>query len=351
VSRSPRPYDTASGAAFALGVLTACSAASTPAFAPPSSAGLRAVTPIANEFRSLATTPFHAILAPGSKRTRGIYVSEFYTSSILGYPPNNRGNAPPTCSVGGVSYPNDIVTDGKGNLIEPDGGTRTIIYFGGPHMCGAVAATVEDPFGEPSDAAHVNGDALTQQIAIGNFYDNALKVSPGTYDGGSIALCGPRTGCTTDLTNPAMGEIAGVAMDRGDCWGSSTTVASVTALFYFKHCAGSGRIASGFANASYGGLDVDRDHNLVSISYKESPLYVYSGCNPHCRLIGGPFTLVGASLFGHLNDQSTEFFAADDEFGQIDVYKYTPTALTYEYSFSNGLTQSDDVEGVAVNPE
>ncbi len=44
-------------------------------------------------------------------------------------------------------------------------------------------------------------------------------------------------------------------------------------------------------------------------------------------------------------------FAADFEFGQVDVYKYGPTSLTYEYSFNNGLSASDDVEGVAVNPE
>ena len=66
----------------------------------------------------------------------------------------------------------DIVTDGKGNLIVPDTGTRSRIYFAGPHMRGPKVAQVEDLYGQPTYAAHVKGDALTQQIAVANLYNN-----------------------------------------------------------------------------------------------------------------------------------------------------------------------------------
>ena len=77
---------------------------------------------------------------------------------------------------------------------------------------------------------------------------------------------------------------------------------------------------------------------------------VYKGCDPKCTLLGGPFALSGNTIFGHLNERSTEFVGADYQYGEIDVYKYAPTRLTYLYSFNNGLDAGDDVEGAAFNP-
>ncbi len=228
------------GAVSAVMILSACGGSSPP---PDSSAP---VSLIPYRFRPLGPVPLHGTPAPRATRTRGIYVSEFFGGTVLGYLRNDRGNGPPKCSVS-ASYPNDVVTDGSGNLIDPDGGTRNIIYFGGPKMCGPMVASVADPYGEPSDAARVSGNALNQQIAV---------ATSGVQ--GSIALCGPQQGCTADLTNPAMDAVAGVAMARGDCWGSATTYNSAAALFFFKHCSGSGRVATGYQNASYGGLDFDR---------------------------------------------------------------------------------------------
>jgi hypothetical protein len=39
--------------------------------------------------------------------------------------------------------------------------------------------------------------------------------------------------------------------------------------------------------------------------------------------------LNGQAFFGHLNADSTTFAAADYEYGQVDIYKYNPKALTY----------------------
>jgi hypothetical protein len=60
--------------------------------------------------------------------------------------------------------------------------------------------------------------------------------------------------------------------------------------------------------------------------------------------------LHGEAFWGHLNEKSTAFAVANYTAGQIDVYKYSTAALTYLYSFSNGLNASFSVKGAAYNP-
>jgi hypothetical protein len=113
-------------------------------------------------------------------------------------------------------------------------------------------------------------------------------------------------------------------------------------------------LAKGYENTDGGGIDVDSHGNLVSISCSvvscSTPqLYVYSGCRPKCKKIGGPFPLQGASQYGHLNEDSTRFAAADYEYGQVDVYKYTAASITYLYSFDDGLSAGGRM-GAAYNP-
>ena len=69
-----------------------------------------------------------------------------------------------------------------------------------------------------------------------------------------------------------------------------------------------------------------------------------------CTLVGGPFALHGETFWGHLNQDSTAFATANYVAGEVDVYKYSPTALTFLYSFTKGLTPSDSVKGAAYNP-
>lgn len=54
----------------------------------------------------------------------GLYVSQFNSASILGYKSDNKKNGAPTCSIPGVQYLNGVAVDGKGNVIDPDGGSR-----------------------------------------------------------------------------------------------------------------------------------------------------------------------------------------------------------------------------------
>jgi hypothetical protein len=282
------------------------------------------------------------------RHTSGIYVSEFAITSILGYPNPNLKNHAPSCTVPGASFVNDIAVDPKGYLIVPSGTSNdggSIAVFRGPGMCGSQdGPAVSDPYGQPADAASANASVGT--IVVGNIFDRSGAP-------GSISLCSGVSGygCYANLTNPAMYEVAGIALAKnGDCWASSSDSAGIATLTYFRGCSGSGQQATGYLNNFYGGLDIDDAGNLVSISAFNAEMYVYKGCNPACTLVGGPFPMLNSSLYGHLDKYSKNFVAGDFAFGQVDVYKYTPTSLTYSYSFNNGLVGGYIVEGAAFNP-
>jgi hypothetical protein len=274
----------------------------------------------------------------------GIYVSEFLGNALFGYQHKNTPNNPPSCTVGPVSNPNGIAVDRKGNLIDPDGGSHTVIVFSGPRMCGSKAGSFSDPFGQPSDAS--SADAINGKIAIANVF------GPSAYDAaGSISMCTLAGGCTTNLRNSAMYEVAGVAMDKhGNCWADATNGGGYATLTYFAGCSGSGEQATGFLNEYYGGLDFDRNGNLVTVSAFDSKIYVYSSCNPACTLVGGPFPMFNEAVYGHLNRTSTSFCTGDFELGQMDVYHYSPHAVTHWYSFNNGLNVNDVPVGCAYDP-
>lgn len=273
-----------------------------------------------------------------------MYVSEFFGSEILGYRSRNRRDKPPVCTVPGVSYVDGVAVDGKGNLIDPDGGSRTVKVFKGPGMCGPQLGSISDPFGLPSDAT--SADAANGPIVVANEFDGPPSK---TYPG-SISLCTLKAGCTANLTNPKMYEVGGVAQAKnGDCWASSETSSGAAVLIYFKRCFGHGQVAKHFRNRYYGGLDIDNEGDLVAVSFRDANLFIYKGCNTVCRLVGGPFPLRGLPFFGHLNEASTRFAVADDAFVQVDVYAYTHASLQYLYSFS-GVSESSDLGGVAYNP-
>jgi hypothetical protein len=295
--------------------------------------------------RHAAQRSIFGTLAPDSAK-RGIYASENLSSTadVFGYPISNRNNGAPICSENTESA-YDVAVDGSGNLIVPNS-YDTITVFKGPNMCGKELGSFRTIWGDDYPVDATSPDAATGTIAVGVVQDDATGV-------GSIELCTLKSNCKTNLINGyKMNLVFAVAMSKkGDCWASS---AEPTALTYFSGCSGSGQSATGYENSDAGGLDIDKNGNLVSISCSEAScstpaLYIYSGCNPACKKLGGPFSLQGASLYGHLNEDSTRFAAADYEYGQIDVYKYTRASIRYLYSFNDGLSAGARM-GAAYNP-
>lgn len=272
----------------------------------------------------------------------GIYGGVFYNSVTNGYKGMDRKNGAPICTVNTDDYVNDIAVDGKGNLIVPAEGARRVILYRpdcGPEL-GSLGGTYY--IAEPTDAASFN--AASGTIIVGNIFSTSGE--------GTIAICRLKGGCTTQVTNyAAIYELAGVALAKnGDCWGSASDSFGTATMTYFKHCSGSGEEAKGWRNTYYGGLDIDTQGNIVAVDAFVPQLWIYRGCNPACHVVAGPFPLHGVTVFGHLNRTAKQWVGGDYENGTLDVYKYSSRALTYEYSISNGLNVSDDVEGAAFSP-
>lgn len=261
---------------------------------------------------------------PPATPTTGLYVAFFPTSgsaTIVGYNRKYRK----ICSVEGPPYASGISADRDGNLIAVFG--QNIAVYQGPQLCGLERGSINDPYGQPGYTSSV--DALDGKIVVGNVFDNGAKT-------GSISVCTLATGCTEHLLNANMHQVYGVALaGNGDCWADATNARNTRGtLTYFKGCSGKGKRSIGFVNQDSGGIQIDRYGNLITEDSFNSRIYVYKGCDPKCSLVGGPYALRGRSSDGSLNAKSTMFAANDYENGQIDIYSYSPSGLSYRSSFA-----------------
>ena len=266
--------------------------------------------------------------------TRGIYGS-VSSGSVYAYPDPDRSNGLPLCN---LPVSGNIAVDRQGDLlVVTERSTPNVIVYAGPGLCGPELGSISDPYGFPVDVA--SRDARNGRIVM------ATSGSPFKHD--SVSVCTLSGGCTANLKTPGMKYVLGVALaPNGDCWASGGSQMSgriVGSLGYFAHCRGRGVAATGFLDGDPNGLDIDASGNLVSVS--DDSLYVYSGCNPACTLLGGPFRLHGVARYGHLDASSKHFVAADVVCGsgnvaELDVYSYSTSAIKHEYSISNGISSS-----------
>jgi hypothetical protein len=277
---------------------------------------------------------------------KGVYVAEYYTNAILAYDWKTRENRPPICTLP-AAFVVDVATDRAGNLIDPDGGSRTVTVHRGPAMCGPVLGQFADTDGQPSDATTSNAASTTIYVA---------NLQATNRASGDVSACTLVAGCTRVLSNAAIGgELFAVAEDpSGNVYASGyATPSTGAALVYWKAGKGAGSLITAYRNGSPGGLDVDRQGNLLALDTfagGTGALWVYGGCPATCNA-HGPFPLRGESVFGKVDVRDRLFEAADFEYGQIDVYRYGGVkGVTYLYSFADGLDPSGDVEGIALDP-
>lgn len=269
--------------------------------------------------------------------TKGLYVTVGTSAeSIIGY---NR-KYKEVCRED-VPYAGGVSADRAGDLIATDGASSTIVVYQGPQLCGSEYGSVSDPYGQP--AATSSLDAIHGTIVVGNVFDNGGAP-------GSILVCTLAGGCTNNLLDANIYEVGGVALARnGDCWADATNSFGTATLTYFRGCTGLGKSATGFVNEYYGSMQIDRNGNLVTSDAFNARIDVYKGCDPRCKLIGGPFALHGNSFYISLNAKATLLAAADYANSSIDVYRYSPTGLAYRFSFQPG-SPSDFLNGLAYSP-
>jgi hypothetical protein len=278
----------------------------------------------------------------------GVYASSYLTTSIYAFKRGyKQGGNGPICTIyTGEADISDIAADPKGNFIVPEGVSNSIVVYGGPNLCGPELGTMSDPYGQPAGAASLN--AATGTIVVAD-----------RGGVGSLAICTLKNGCTKELTGTnIVGYGGGVALAKnGDCWLTSVGVRSIGArMTYWPGCTGSGEDVTGFENTSYGSLSIDKQGNLVALDSgggATGQVWVYSGCNPACTLVGGPFPVEGNPLEGALDASGHTFGAMETTIfggGTVDIYMYSPTMITYEYSFNSGLASSALPQGFTYSP-
>jgi hypothetical protein len=325
----------------------------TPSISTDSSAPKASVAPV--ELRSSAIlAKIHAAdrRDQADAVTPGIYVDFFGLDSttIYGYPDPDKSNGPPVCSVGPIAtdYAN-IAVDRQGDLIVLYD-DNIITVFAGPGLCGPELGSINDPyfgvvFGNSIASRNVQGPS--GRIVVGS------GVPKRERGHGGVSVCTLSGGCAPPIGRKYVNTVVSVALaPNGDCWASGYNELSFDGLVYFAHCRGPAVPVTGATGD--GNLDIDANGNLVQGPAPEEGggLTIYSGCNPACKLVGGPFSFQENGTFEKLDASSKHFIVAAGTFSQpkLDVYAYSTTGIKYEYSISKGLSPSDVVSGAAFSP-
>jgi len=321
-------------AAAALVLLAGCSSS---AVAPSGTSNLGSVMHQAGvqHYASLSTVPkgflgirsSHGLnfVAPNSV-PGGIYASMFSGSAINHYKIPNKLNGPPTCTVGPASFPNGINVDKARHLWDPDGGTRSIIETNAD--CGTTVGSVASNGGnQPADIAFIGGKEYVADVNAG-----AIDV----YTGLTF---------TTQLTNPAMTGFScfGVAAFGGNVFASSTS--NIIVEYVGGAEPGIVLTSSGMSGTSVpGGMTGDSHKNLIVVDLANG---ILKYAPPYTQAPSKVSTVVGSSVYGHLDKTNEFMYVGDYGNGAIDVYTYP--GMHYKYSITNGLTASLIVEGVGVD--
>lgn len=346
-----RLFTSALCSVVAIGLISGCANSVSPSNSSIPSVG-SASRPISvyDDFAPLRSiSVLHEIVPEAKKKppTTGIYVSEFGLTDLLGYAADNKANKAPICTVQGVSSVNGVAVDLKGNLIDPDGGSGYVIVFKGPGMCPKKQlGLISDTYGQPSDASTPTARPTRSPSATSWVRARRREAC---HSAPSKPARVRRTSPTASSTTRAASRCRPAATVG---WTRRRVPPAARRLVYFKGCAGGGAVAKGFKQTYYGGIEIDNKGQLIINDLDGEDTYIYSGCNPTCKVVGGPFMLKGESFFGKLNAANTDYAAVDRTNGDVDIYSYTGKAIKYEYSFSKGITLSSSIvpEGVAQLP-
>ena len=265
-----------------------------------------------------------------------VYASEFNPSVTNRYALPDSTNVAPKCSIATNSV-NGLGVDVAGTLWVPQGTVNLVTTYA-KGTCRAAALTLNEPNGQPADIAF---------SAAGTVYVSDI-FGPGNAPGLISVYAKGASAPSSTLTDPSIEEADGVAVDKaGDVFLSTYHASSGTStVVEFKKGKMPGRTLalSGFSQGI--GLEFDAAQNLIAVDYSAG--LVESFAPPYAGAPFATFPTKGSSLFGKLDRANKNLYVSDSTNGAIDVYAY-PTG-TYEYSISNGLTQANFVEGVAVDP-
>jgi hypothetical protein len=268
---------------------------------------------------------------PPNVATGHVAVAQFGGSSVLWFLRNDRRNKPPTvCEP--ASSTNGIAIDRSKNLWVPDGRANTTTEYG-PN-CGAAKLTIPDPTGEPADV----GFDSKGHIYILNLNNHTGPPTVEVYDSS-----GTQTGT---LSDPSFAVLFGIGTDSNDnIFVSNLTSSNVGNIIEFPGGAMPGTALTGVSLGLPGSPVFDSSNNLIISDWFRGTIDFFA---PPYKSAPKTVPLKGQSIWCPLGPTEKRIFCGDAQNGSIDVYAY-PTG-TYLYSYSNGLSASALVTGVAPSP-
>jgi len=269
-----------------------------------------------------------------AKIINSVYVGQFKAADNV-YALPNKKNVPPKCTIAGVGV-NGLGVNPAGVLFLPQGGTRTVTtYFKG--SCTQTVLTLDDPDGQPSDVAF----ASTGTTYVTNIF--GVNGAPGNV---AVYPKGARSPSRT-LTDASMNEVLGIATDsKNNVYVSYINTNNGSKIIEFPHGQMPGQILHITANTFIIGITFDDKQDLIAVDAGAGAVLVYA--IPYRGAPTSSFATRGESVDGKLDSQSMHIYLSDLGQGTVDVFAF-PTG-TYLYSFNNGLSQANDVEGIGVYP-
>ena len=258
-----------------------------------------------------------------------LYVSQEMEAPVYLYPPNNRDNGAPLCSVIPGVGPLGLATDPSGTLYVASSFRKFIgVQRYGPN-CGAPGNYYADLDGIPDKPA-IDGSTLY----VSNLIDTGEVAA--TIDVYVVSSASTRS----QLSSPDMWTGVGLALDSHHnlFWSGGRSPYTDGLVVEFPNGKMPGHVLVKIGHDFPGGVVIDKSDNLLLIDQNKKSIYLYSP--PYTAPAYATIALKGTTIECALSIHGTRLYCLDYEVGSVDVYSYP--AGTYIYSFTNGIDANED---------
>jgi hypothetical protein len=289
---------------------------------------------------ALGTPSAPSALAPAVAHDAGglIYASSWGGNTVNYYDKGTGPNNPIAGSLSGsFSNPWGMAVDKSGDLYVANAEDQNVLVYAKGST--SPTTTLTDPNGFPCDVA-VGSDG-TVFVANGS--------GPIGASGNVLIYTSGNTRPGQQLSNSHFLHVAGVALDKnGNVFVSYNGQADGTGGVVEFHAPKFSNTTNMHVKLGYaGGVGFDGKGHLLVIDQEGPTLNVY---NVGKRKPVAKLTLPGTSWFFAFNQDSTQLYVADSQLGEIDVFRYTPTALKQTNKITNGESPSQSDYGVVDTP-
>jgi hypothetical protein len=284
--------------------------------------------------------PSSVSAAPARDAGHGtIYASSFGGNTVDYYLKSSGPSYPVAGSLSGsLDNPWGMAVDANDDVYVANSEDENVLVYAKGST--SPTSTLEDPNKFPCD------------VALGS--DGTVYVANGSgtmFSAGNVVIYEKGASEPTQtLNNSHFYHVAGLALDKAgnlfvsyNVFGPSKTGGVVEFKAPgFTHTANM-HVKLGYA----GGVGFDSAGHLLVVDQKVPSLNVYTVGK---RKPIATLSLPGTSWFFAFNKNSTRLYVADSQLGEIDIFDYTPTALTQVGKITSGLSPSNDDFGVADTP-